>query len=67
MLNFIVSSLSKFYSKQPYRQEITAVIILKIAALWLIWSVCFSHIGNEKMTAHAMLNRMISSGEKHQG
>lgn len=63
MLLTVKAKLSKFFCQKPYRQEITAVILLKLAALWLIWSVCFSHVANETVTAHAMLNRMVI--EKH--
>ncbi|MBX9586931.1 MAG: hypothetical protein K2X50_06695 [Gammaproteobacteria bacterium] len=44
------------------RWEIAAALVLKVALLWLLWKLCFSHslthsVNNKTTTQHLLIDR----------
>lgn len=55
------SSTITFFARSTYRKEILTVILIKILALILIWTLCFSQPESTKVTSSEMAKRFIAA------
>jgi hypothetical protein len=51
------ASLFDFFTRNPFRKDITSVVILKIVLILLLWGLFFSHhdktiLENTQLAAH---------------
>lgn len=43
------------------RWEIAAALVLKIAILWLLWKVCFSHPLSHSINSHTTTQHLLNN------
>lgn len=53
-------SLIQFITRNDYRKEIAVVILLKLAALFLLWSLFFSHSDPTQLEKPNLVNHFVS-------
>lgn len=53
-----MNNIIQFLRKNTYRKEISTIIILKLAGLFLLWGLCFSH--TDKTGIHEEMMLMLA-------
>lgn len=56
-LRIIANHCLQFFMRHAYRREMLAVLVLKVAALWLLWKFFMVHGGMVDLSA--MVNQLI--------
>lgn len=57
----MINQLKLYLTKLPtLRKEIAIIIILKIAVIYLLWMMFFSHPIADHLSAHDILHHLIS-------
>lgn len=57
-----VQALSQFLSRNPYRKEISLIILLKLAGLTILWWFFFSKPVEEHLNRPALVSHYMGMG-----
>jgi hypothetical protein len=61
MLTTISSGIMSFITRTRYRQDIMAVLLLKVIGLFLLWFFFFANPIDHRLTRNQLTERYISS------
>jgi len=56
----MLQPLRTFFTKNPYRKEISLVIAAKLIGLFLLWWLCFSHPMDKQLTSQQVAQHLLA-------
>lgn len=62
MISLSRLSIVQFFLRSRFRREIILILVLKVLALWVLWSFFFSHPVSKELNTMRLMDHYLMQG-----